>query len=126
MSMRRWWRRGVVRYLAMAAGVLWLTAGVASAASYLPADGLIACWKADGDYTETIAARDGAPVGTTGFGSGRFDQAFDLGASGYVTVPDDDIWTFPGDFTISLWARWSQPAPFRVGRRPGGRVHRAR
>ena len=82
--------------------------GVAQADSVLPATGLVAWWKADGDATEAINSRNGTAVDGAGFGSGIHDQAFNLGSNGYFTVADNDDWTFTGDFTISLWAKWSQ------------------
>ena len=84
----------------------------------LPSVGLIAHWKADGDFTEEIAGRDGSAVNGVGFIPGKFGQAFDLGfggTTGYVSVPDDDVWTHGGDFTVSLWARWSQLATGTIG-----------
>ena len=97
------------------AGYVWtillalaFSGGVAQADSVLPATGLVAWWKADGNATEAINSRNGTAVDGAGFGSGKHDQSFALGANGYITVPDHDDWTFAGDFTISLWAKWSQ------------------
>ncbi len=96
------------------AALLLMGASAVVQAGTVPAAGLIAHWAADGDTTESIASRDGTSVGA-GFQTGKFGQAFDLGTSGYVTVPDDAIWTFGGDFTISLWAKWTSLAFGSIG-----------
>ena len=94
--------------------VLGASAAVGRAGSVLPTTGLVAWWKGDGDFTDAIAARNGTSVGGAGFAAGKYGQAFDLG-NGYITVPDDDVWTITGDFTIVLWAQWSQLDSGSVG-----------
>lgn len=65
----------------------------------------IASWSANGNATESVGGRDGTLIGGSGYDSGIVGQAFSLdGTDGYVSVPDDDIWSFGTDpFSLALW-----------------------
>jgi hypothetical protein len=65
---------------------------------------LVHSWKADGDFTDTIAANDGSGIGDTTFAPGRMGQAFAFDGTGdYVSVPDAASHHFAGSFTIDAW-----------------------
>lgn len=72
---------------------------------------LIAWWSPDDSQGSTVAEHTGlhtgtfvgAPTPAPGLVLGAL--AFD-GLDDYVSVPDDPAWTFPGNFTIDLWAKW--------------------
>ena len=82
--------------------------------------GLIASWSGDGDADDSVAGRNGTLVNGAGFDSGRFGQSFRLdGVNDYVSVPDDDVWTFGSDpFTISLWANFDVIKPGSLEQAP--------
>lgn len=68
---------------------------------------LIAHWSADGNANDSVAARNGTLIGDTSYGTGVLGQAFQFdGTNDRVDVPDDAVWTFGGDFTISLWTNF--------------------
>jgi hypothetical protein len=89
-----------------------------SAAGALPVtSGLVAHWPADGNAQDASGnGHDGSLEGDAGFAPGIVGQAFDLdGVGDRVTVPDDPAWTFPGDFSISLWVNLAALPPSTVG-----------
>ena len=69
---------------------------------------LIASWSGNGNANESVAGRNGILVNDAGFDSGMFGQSFRFdGVNDYVSVPDDNLWTFGQDpFTIALWANF--------------------
>lgn len=81
---------------------------------FQPPPGAIAWWSLDESEgnvaTERFGRFDGAftngPVPVTGHVRGALECD---GADDYVTVQDDDTWTFAGDFTIELWASLDAP-----------------
>lgn len=81
--------------------------------------GLIAHWEADNTAEDaTVNNNDGVLIGNTTYTPGVFGSAFSFDGSGdYVQVPDNNLWTFTGDFTIGLWANFAS--------NPGGSVGQA-
>lgn len=73
-----------------------------------PPEGLIAWWPGDGDASDIVGGRDGTLVGGAGFAAGKVDQAFSFDGNGFVSIPDDPLWTL-GDnaFTVDLWVRFN-------------------
>ena len=72
-----------------------------------PAD-LVSWWPADGDPTDIAGGRDGTLVGGAGFAPGQVAEAFSFSGGGYVSVPDDPVWTLGTNaFTIDLWVRFN-------------------
>lgn len=69
---------------------------------------LIASWSGDGNAIDSVAGRNGTLVGGAGYATGIQGQAFDFsGTTDYVTVPDDNVWSFGNDsFTVELWANF--------------------
>jgi len=49
-------------------------------------------------------------------------QAFSLdGSSGYVQIPDNDLWAFGmNSFTVELWANFNAVPPGNLGQPQGG------
>lgn len=93
-----------MRLMRIAAALALAGTVVSSQASPIPA----AWWAADGDASDSVAARDGALINGAGFDTGVSGQAFRLdGANDYVEVPDDPLWTLgSGDFSLSVWANF--------------------
>ena len=88
---------------------------------------VVAWWPLDEQQGTTAAELTGQHPGTHVNGptpvDGVVQQALEFdGTDDYVTVPDSDDWTFPGDFTIELWARWDEPigSDCLVGHNEGG------
>ncbi len=81
--------------------------------------GLIAHWEADNSAEDATASNnDGTLIGNTAYTTGAIGSAFSFDGSGdYVQVPDNNLWTFTGDFTIGLWANFAS--------NPGGTVEQA-
>lgn len=77
---------------------------------------LIAHWAGDGNADDSVADRDGTLVGGAGFGAGKIGQAFSLdGGNDYVSVPDDDLWSFGNDpFTIAMFVNFDTVKSFNV------------
>ena len=69
---------------------------------------MIAHWSADGHADDDVAGRNGTLLNGAGYDAGLFGQAFRLdGTDDYVAVPDDDVWTFDGDFTLATWVNFA-------------------
>lgn len=80
---------------------------------------LIGNWTGDGNANDSVAGRNGTLVNGTGFDSGKFGQAFRLdGTDDFVSVPDDNAWTFGGDFTLALWVNFDTIRPGGLGGLP--------
>lgn len=75
-----------------------------------PPSNQVAWWRAQNNAIETISGNDGKLINGTGFGIGKVGKAFKFdGASNYVSVLDNSIWTLGKyDFTIDLWVNFSQ------------------
>ena len=80
------------------------------------ANGLIGHWAGDGTAADsTPNGNDGTLVGNTTYSQGIFGQAFSFDGSGdHVSIPDDDLWSFSGDFTVAVWATFAT--------QPGGSI----
>jgi len=77
-------------------------------AADVPAEGLTAWWKADGDAKDWMGTHSGEMKDGAVFAPGRDGLAFSFaGTTSHVEVPPDPAWTF-GDqeFTIALWAKF--------------------
>ena len=96
--MKRKQRTGV-----LCAGALWLAA-VGGRAAGTETDGLVARWKADGNFLDAIGECQAAPHGTVTFGPGMDGDAFafDGGENG-LTAPDRDAFHFTDALTLCLW-----------------------
>jgi hypothetical protein len=67
---------------------------------------LVHHWKADGDFTDSVAQNNGQGVGNTTFGPGHSGEAFSFdGDDDYVSVPDAASHHFEGSFSVDAWAR---------------------
>lgn len=68
------------------------------------APGLVSYWPGDGNYEDVVGGNNGTPVGGTGFGTGRFGQAFTFdGSTGRIFVPDSQSLAITGSIAISAW-----------------------
>ena len=57
--------------------------------------GLVAWWSADGRANDIVGSHNGTLSGGASFATGEGRQAFSFdGSSGYVQVPDNDLWAF--------------------------------
>ena len=74
-----------------------------------PSSNAIGWWAGDGTADDLVNTNNGTLQGGAACSSGEVGQAFDLdGNSGYVSVPDNDLWAFGNnDFTIELWANFA-------------------
>jgi hypothetical protein len=70
---------------------------------------LVGWWRGEGDATDSAGTNNGTLRNGAGFAPGEVGSAFTFDAStGYVEVPDNDLWAFGTDsFTIELWANWN-------------------
>ncbi|MBZ0270330.1 LamG domain-containing protein, partial [bacterium] len=79
-----------------------------------PPSGAIAWWTFDetaGDQAlDQLGGLPGTHVGDVAPAAGIVRGSLDFDGSGdYVSVPDDDMWTLAGDFTIEFWAMLDNP-----------------
>ncbi len=95
----------------------------------LPETAKTAHWTADGTTVDSVNQIQGRLVGTVSYQEGISGSAFSLGNSGYVEVPDSDLWDLGGgDFTVCVWAKWSRldggsignPEDVMIGQDEGG------
>jgi hypothetical protein len=75
---------------------------------------VVAWWSLDeimGTFAgEHTGLHSGTHVGAPTPAAGQVQGALSFdGVDDYVSVPDSSAWTFVGDFTIELWARWDIP-----------------
>ncbi len=63
---------------------------------------------ANGNAVDSIGGRNGTLVGAT-FNVGISGQAFSFdGGDDYVSVPDDDLWSFGSDpFSLATWVNFN-------------------
>ena len=82
---------------------------IPSAQALVIPNGLIGYWTGNGTTADsTPNGNDGTLVGNTTYAQGIFGQAFSLDGSGdFVSIPDDDLWSFSGDFTVAVWATFA-------------------
>jgi uncharacterized repeat protein (TIGR01451 family) len=79
------------------------TVTIQSDACFVPGDGLIAKWHAEGDARDSAAGHDGRIVGPPVFLPAHQGQGFYFaGGLDYVTVPDAAALR-PSEFTVSAW-----------------------
>lgn len=62
--------------------------------------GLVGYWPAEGNASDVIGGHNGTLINTAGFAPGFAGQAFSLGISGYVEVPDSPSLSMTGPFTL--------------------------
>jgi hypothetical protein len=74
-----------------------------------PPSNAIGWWAGDGNADDLVSTNNGTLQGGASYGSCEVGQGFVLdGSSGYVNVPDNDLWAFGNnDFTIELWANFA-------------------
>jgi hypothetical protein len=82
-----------------------------------PPAGLVGWWPGDGNANEVQRGNNGTVQGGVTFAPGEVAQAFNFnGSTGFVTVPDGDLWTFgTNDFTVDLWANFRSVRPSSIG-----------
>lgn len=82
--------------------------------------GLVAHWTGNGTPADSVASRDGTLVNGTGYDSGILGQSFRFdGANDYVSVADDNVWTFGNDpFSIALWVNFNSVNAGSLGSLP--------
>ncbi len=86
-----------------------------------PPSGLIGWWQAESNALDCIGGNNGTLQGTAGFTTGKVGQAFSVGTSSYVSVPDNNLWAFgTNDFSIELWANFNSLPSSTVGGPNGG------
>jgi len=79
--------------------------------------GLVGWWRGEGNVSDSFGLNDGTLVNGAGFGNGLVGRAFNLspGNSGYIQVPDSDLWAFgTNDFSIELWVDFRSWSPSGV------------
>jgi hypothetical protein len=93
-----------------------------SADCVAPPVGLVAWWLGEGNANDIVGSHNGTLQGGATFASGKVRQAFSLnGSSGYIQVPDSDLWAFgTNSFTIELWAYFNAVPPGPLGMPQGG------
>ncbi|MHC4067586.1 MAG: LamG-like jellyroll fold domain-containing protein, partial [Planctomycetota bacterium] len=71
-----------------------------------PLSDMVAYWTFDdGTAVDSAGSNDGTVYGAIP-GAGPVDGALHFDGSSCVSVPDSDLWTFAGDFSIKLWAKF--------------------
>jgi hypothetical protein len=71
--------------------------------------GLVAWWPGDISAVDIVGTANGTLINGAGFVAlGKVGPAFTFdGVDDSVQVPDSDLWTLPGDFTIDLWVKFA-------------------
>lgn len=73
---------------------------------YLPREGLVALWSAEGDARDSAGENHGKLKGGATFAPGKFGQAFKLdGQDDYVDFGSPKALQIAGDQTISMWIK---------------------
>lgn len=100
-----------MRFAGLCLGIVAASLWLAPEAGAIPVtDGLVALWSGDGDATDSSGnGVDGSLVNGATYGSGRFDQAFQLiGSADYVDFGSPASLVLSGtSFTISAWVNFS-------------------
>ncbi|RMF94204.1 MAG: LamG domain-containing protein [Candidatus Schekmanbacteria bacterium] len=79
--------------------------------------GLIAYWTGNSITNDSsVNNNNGTLQGGTTYAPGIIGEAFSFdGINDYVSVADNPLWTFSGDFTINLWANLSSIPSSSIG-----------
>ena len=87
-----------------------------------PPAGLVAWWPGEGNANDIAGTNNGTLEGGATFTNGEVGQAFDFdGSTGYVQVPDSDVWAFgTNNFTVELWANFNAVPPGTLIQPQGG------
>ena len=67
------------------------------------AQGMIGWWPGDGNGRDLINNHHGVTNNEVSFPAGQVAQSFNLGASGYIRVPNSPTLNTPNGFTIDTW-----------------------
>ena len=87
-----------------------------------PPAGLVGWWPGEGNANDIVSTNNGTLEGGASFVSGEVGQAFGFdGSTGYVQVPDSDLWAFgTNSFTVELWANFNAVPPGSLNDPQGG------
>ena len=73
-----------------------------------PPAGMTGWWPGDGNANDIIGSNSGVLQGNVTYAQGKVADAFSFNGQGYVSVPDNDLWTLGSDpFTVDLWVKFN-------------------